>query len=159
MNIIKKTMLSQEEVARVEKEYNATYICDMCLMDDDGNYSNFPASYFYAKEAHPEGSNYFALFPKINYLGECEAIMICDGIRITDRIFTGIVAENGDVVYSQYRHDFVESPDGSVNIDGGLEYLKAGFQPGTKPKYVNLEVQGSELVIKSIQLDQESPEV
>ena len=35
-------------------------------------------------------------------------------------------AKNGDIIYSQYRHDYVKSEDDSVFIDGGRDYTRSG---------------------------------
>ena len=42
----------------------------------------------------------------------------------------GIVANNGDVIYSRYRHDCRWSPDNSVMIDGGRDYTRYGGPGG-----------------------------
>jgi hypothetical protein len=38
--------------------------------------------------------------------------------------FQAVVANNGEVVWSRYRHDYRKSQDGSVWIDGGRDYLR-----------------------------------
>jgi hypothetical protein len=146
LNIIKNCQYTPDQIAKIEDRMEAKYICDMCLIDDKGNYSNSPASYFYTEKAHPEGSNYFTVYEKFEF-GVHLGTYISDGINITDVGITGIVATNGDVIYSRYRHDYVKSPDDSVSADGGLEYGRFGFQDGVKPEYCALRVDVSELVV------------
>ena len=50
--------------------------------------------------------------------------MITNALSAVETDIDGIVAKNGDVIYSKYRHDFRYSPDGSVMIDGGRDYTK-----------------------------------
>jgi hypothetical protein len=53
--------------------------------------------------------------------------MICDAITATQEDIWGVVANDGEVIYSRYRHDYRTSKDGSVMIDGGRDYTKTGF--------------------------------
>ena len=36
----------------------------------------------------------------------------------------------GDILVSKHRHDFVSCSCGSIFIDGGTDYLRAGGNPG-----------------------------
>ncbi len=145
-NIIRGSQFDDKTLAELEKHYNAKFVCDTCLVDVKGTKGNFAASVFYTEEAHPEGSNYLALYYKYA-LGENLGLFVADGICVLDQIFEGIVADNGDVVYSRYRHDFVTSPDGSVSADGGQEYGRFLWTNGAQPDIVKMHVEGAKLVI------------
>lgn len=113
------SFLKKETIETIEKEYKAKYVLESCLKYKDGGWANRPAAIFYTKEAHPQGSNYFALY----FRGD--TLMITDGLpSIKDVVFSGIEAE-GEVVYSRYRHDFREGKNGAY-VDGGRDYFKYG---------------------------------
>lgn len=112
--------LKPEQILKFEKHYNAKYVLDTCLRARGGGWANFPASVFYTETAHPEGSNYFALF--LTDGGELHitnALPSIDGV-----VFDGIEAE-GEVIYSRYRHDFRSHKNGAF-IDGGRDYTRIG---------------------------------
>jgi hypothetical protein len=134
MNILNQcSFLKPEGVKWIEEKYNATYVFESCLKNRDGGWANFPAAIFYTKEAHPRGSNYFAL-----YMDETGQPMITDGISATEGHIIGVKAFNNDVIYSRYRHDYRTSPDGTVFIDGGRDYLKSGMYESDR--FVNMKV-------------------
>jgi hypothetical protein len=126
------SFLKQDDIARIEEKYNAKYVFESCCKDKNGNWGNFPAAIFYTPKAHPEGSNYFAMYFSHGHL------MIADGFSATEKHIVGVEAFNGDIIYSRYRHDYRTSPDGSVFIDGGRDYLRSGMYE--KDRFVNMKV-------------------
>lgn len=118
------SFLSKEAIKNVEKKYKAKYILESCLLVTDKFsgvrfWADFPAAIFYTEKAHPQGSNYFALYFK------GDTPMITDGLRsIKDVVFQGLEAE-GEVVYSRFRHDFRAVKNGAF-VDGGRDYFKYG---------------------------------
>lgn len=114
------SFLKPEGIEKVEKKYNAKYVLETCVKGTDGNWFNWPAAIFYTEEAHPAGSNYFAL-----YRNSCGESMIANGLSAVDGIvFAGIEVE-GVVTYSRYRHDNRACHNG-VFVDGGRDYFKYG---------------------------------
>ena len=112
----KCSFIKEEMIPVIEKEYNAKYVLETDLKSKHGGWANRPAAIFYTEEAHPRGSNYFALY------FDGSSLMITDGLHsIKDVVFTGIEAE-GEVVYSRYRHDYREGKNGAF-VDGGRDYL------------------------------------
>lgn len=106
-------MFSEKNIEKIEQLRSAKYVCDT-------THKGKPVSVFYGDVAHPvSNSRYFAL-----YYDQDERIMITDGSFIEQQEITGVIAENGDVVFSRHRHDYNSSPDGSVFIDGGREYTR-----------------------------------
>ena len=132
--------LDDDTILKIEDKYNATYVFESCLKDVYGNWANFPVAIFYTEEAHPEGSNYFGL-----YLTEDKTLMITNGIKATEESFSGVMAKNGDVIYSRYRHDYRTSDDGSVFVDGGRDYFRSGVY--AKEQYVSLRVNKDKLEV------------
>ena len=87
------TFLKEKDINGIEKKYNAKYVFEACIKDIKGKWLNFPAAIFYTEKAHPEGSNYFAMFMLHGHP------MIADGISaVKDVMYTGLEAEE-EVVY------------------------------------------------------------
>jgi len=49
-----------------------------------------------------------------------------------------------DVIFSTYRHDFRKCKCGASFIDGGLDYMRAGYLPGTKVTYGTYDSESEE---------------
>jgi hypothetical protein len=114
------TFLKPDGLAKVENMYKATFVMESCLKDKHGEWCNFPAAIFYTEEAHPQGSNYFALYFERMSITSDPRLLIMNGISATEP-FEGIqIGDN--VYYSRYRHDYREC--GPVAIDGGRDYTK-----------------------------------
>ena len=129
MNILNEcSFLKPDSIAKVEDMYKAKYVFESCLKGRNGNWLNFPVAIFYTKEAHPEGSNYFALYRH----PADEAFRITDGISAVEETYTGIAVGN-DVAYSRYRHDFRSL--GDCFVDGGRDYLRSGGSPDSVVKF------------------------
>lgn len=115
----KCSFLSEGHIEMIEKEYNAKYILETDLKAKDGGWANRPGAIFYTEKAHPQGSNYFALY----FNGD--TCYITDGLpSIKDVVFQGLEAES-EVIYSRYRHDYRESKNGAF-VDGGRDYFRFG---------------------------------
>ena len=56
------SFISAKNIELFEKEYAAKYVFETCLKARDGGWANFPAAVFYTEKAHPQGSNYFAVY-------------------------------------------------------------------------------------------------
>lgn len=118
------------DIDKVEKIKNAKFVCEVAVRLKGDSWSEDPLAIFWQEKPPVEGySNYFGLFQQVT-LGEdgpkYGALYITSGQGAVDDILTGIIADNGDVVYSAYRHDYRTSPDGSVWIDGGRDYVRHG---------------------------------
>lgn len=115
MNLLNDPLLfSEENIKKIESVKNAVYVCDTEMKD-------ILVSIFYGDTPHPvSNSRYFGLY----YTPEDNILMITDGSFVETQTFYGAVANNGDVIYSRYRHDYRSSPDDSVFIDGGRAYTR-----------------------------------
>jgi hypothetical protein len=115
MNLLNEPVLfSPENVQKIEELKKAKYVCDT-------EHNGIHVAIFYGNEAHPDsGSRYFGLY----YTPIENQLMITNGAFVEDQDFAGVVANNDDVIYSRYRHDFRRSPDESVFVDGGRAYLR-----------------------------------
>ena len=152
MNILTESeIFSPEDLAKIEEHYEAKYVCETCLKGPNG-WVNSPVAVFYQADPSkvPEGgSQWFGLFFRVE--GSLDSGMPRSTLHITNAIsaaendIEGIVAKNGDVIYSRYRHDYRFSPDGSVMIDGGRDYTRNNGGG----KIVTLQIQDDELCVIS----------
>ena len=116
---------SDENIKKLEKFYNARYVCDAGLDKVD-----LPSAIFWQDNPPHDYSNYLCVYRTDPVLANDPFIWVRSGAFILDREIIGAVADNGDVIFSRFRHDFRESADGSVWIDGGHHYVRTA--PGTK---------------------------
>lgn len=123
MKILNK-MFGDSQIAIIEEKYNAKYVIDSCLADKNGGWCNFPCAIFYTEVAHPEGSNYFALYQ--NGDGQWR---IANGISAVQGTLYGLLVKEG-LLNSRYRHDYVTMYD--CMVDGGRDYFK--YSPSEESK-------------------------
>lgn len=123
------------KIDQVEAKYNATYVGQLCLRDRYGNWANEAAEVFYQPVPPVEGySNYLALFVRDG------SLYITSGASAVEGIIDGVQAEDGEIIYSRYRHDCRKSTDGTTWIDGGRDYTRGGFpHKGVRLKIVDGE--------------------
>ena len=128
-------------IPAVEDRFNGKFIGDFCIKTNNGSWSEEPLAVFYNDNPDVEKghSNYFA----IGVAGS-DKVFITRGDSAFDDLITGIVADDGEVIFSRYRHDFVTSYDDSVWIDGGRDYCRFGGDPD---RLVSITVLDGELVI------------
>ncbi len=103
----------------VEKKYNVKFVGQFPLKTKDGNWSEAPADIYWQENPIAGHSNYMGLFVQNGTL------LITNGQSAIEGSFTGAVANNGEIIYSRYRHDYRASTDGSVFVDGGRDYTRA----------------------------------
>ncbi len=150
MRILKDSeIFSPENIAKIEDKKNAVYVCETCLTGMNGGWINQAVAVFWNKDPDnvPHGgSAWFGLYYRVYHPDDSRepTLMVANAISATLEPITGVVAENGDVIYSRYRHDYRMSPDGTAMVDGGRDYFRTGpLGIGT----VTLEIQEGELVI------------
>lgn len=108
------------DIAIIEKKYNATFVGMMCLKASDGGWANAPAAIFYQPVPPVKGySNYLGLIIRDR------TVYITSGASAVEPLIGGIMADDGEIIYSQYRHDYRKSKDSTVSIDGGRDYVKS----------------------------------
>jgi len=138
------SFLDKKQINLIEKHYKATYVLETCAKDGRGNWCNFPAAIFYTEKAHPEGSNYFAL-----YVNEDKEMMIANGsTAVQDVLFKGIEIE-GRVTYSRYRHDY-RGAGNEAFVDGGRDYFRYGGDKFDDYNIVEFVVNKDKVEIKNV---------
>lgn len=134
-------------IHQVEERYDAKYVGDFCIKTKMG-WTPTPAAIFYAN--HPDISkghtNYFAVF-----VDPFNNIAITCGDSAFSEPISGLITDDGTVIFSRYGHDFRSAPDGSF-IDGGRDYCRYGGDI-TKNKLVTLSINKDKLVIDKTSID------
>lgn len=113
--------LNEAQIKILEDEYKASFVGDFCVKGTNG-WVNAPIAVFYQENIPEEvvaASHYFGIYFQGHQL------YICNAASAFDDPITGIVAMNGEIIYSRYRHDGRYSQDGSVFIDGGRDYIRS----------------------------------
>ena len=131
MNVLTESELFNPELLKkIEAHYEATYVCESCIKNTKGGWANVPVSIFYQPDpakVPKGGSQWFGLFFRQQFLPDLDGstrLCVVNAISAVENDIAGIVAKNGDVIYSRYRHDYRWSPDKSVMIDGGRDYTR-----------------------------------
>lgn len=142
INNSKPYWFESAELPRIEKHYNAKYIGYWCTKRPDGNWNESPVDVFYVENPDKSKghSHYFGLF-----LSQYNELMITNAESAFSEQITGVLANDGEVLVSRYRHDFI-SKDGAF-ADGGRDYLRRSA-PSTM---VDVFVNGSEFTFKVVE--------
>ena len=110
---------SDKLISKIEDNYKAKYVCETSVLAKNGGWTYKPSSIFYTENAHPEGSNYFAISL------ESDGYLISDALPSIKEMEPIPAVYSGDeVIYSRFRHDFRTTKDGKVSIDGGRDYVR-----------------------------------
>lgn len=62
-----------------------------------------------------------------------DGVFIVDATSVSERLWGGVFANNGDFIFSRWVHDFRYSRDGSVAVDGGPHYTRILWYHGVPP--------------------------
>jgi hypothetical protein len=90
------------------------YVCTTELHHDD-----IPVDVFYRDTPHPEfGNKYFCL-----YISK-DGLVISNADKVDGLTFGMVEDDDGNMQYSQYRHDFRKFDNGNM-IDGGRSYVRS----------------------------------
>lgn len=143
-------VIGEKGINHFEQKYNATYVADLCLKDKYGNWANEPAAIFYQETPPQPGySNYFAV------VVHGTQAYITSGESAVSEPIAGIRADDGEIVFSRYRHDFRKSKDDSVFIDGGRDYTKHN----NPSRLVEITIVDGEILYKNLESSLNPPKV
>lgn len=106
-------------IEAIEKAYKAFYVADLCLKSESGVWTQTPFSVFWQSERpKPEFSHYFGVGTNTN------GAYIVTGKSVEDTEWSAAEAENGEIIFSRFRHDNRVSSDGTAMVDGGRDYFR-----------------------------------
>jgi hypothetical protein len=107
------------DILSVEQRKNAVYMGDFCMKMKSGEWSEDTVMVFFNETPpDPTYSQYFGLF-----VSE-QIVYIKNAVSASIGHWNGLVADDGEIIYSRCRHDFRSSRDGSVSVDGGRDYFR-----------------------------------
>ena len=140
------------KVLSVPKYQGAIFMGPWARGVKERGWSETPVDVFY--QPNPDLSlghkNYFGLFLSLSYGPKGNPILgdlyICDATSCFSEPINGIVADDGEVVMSRWRHDERYSADDSVWIDGGRDYLRCGIY--SDERHAKVTVDGRNYVVK-----------
>lgn len=138
--------LGEKNIAKIEQMKNAKYIGYFTKKLPSGAWSDDPVDVFYVENPDTSlgHSNYFGMFYRRVTGKVAETIFITDAQTCFDEPIVGLQFEDGTIIISRYRHNFVEH-DGCF-IDGGRDYTRIGGEP-EKFKEVSITVKDGEFII------------
>ena len=132
--------LKEDGIKKAEELYGAKYMGYWCTKRLNGqSWNDNPVDVFYQPNPDVEKGhkNYFGLYVQGG------SLYITDATSAFSDPITGIETEDGEVIVSRYRHDYVEK--GKYMIDGGRDYLRTSGGP-----FVRVRVDGPKFVIERI---------
>ena len=110
--------VTPEGIRKVEENRSCRYVCEWNVLDAKGDPYGQPMMIFWNDVAHPQGSNWMALYSDVG------GYYVRDGITASRLPIQAYVSDDGQAVFSKHRHDFRSSHDGTISVDGGREYTK-----------------------------------
>ena len=110
--------VTPEGIRKIEESRSCRYVCEWNIFTDRGSASPAPRMIFWNDVAHPRGSNWMSLW------NDGGSYYVGDGITASRLPIQAYVSDDGQAVFSKYRHDFRSSRDGTITVDGGREYTK-----------------------------------
>jgi hypothetical protein len=125
------------KIESVERLYKAKYLGPWSVKDKNGDWSLHPVEVFYQPELQdPSHSHYFGV-----YLGPEGHAYICNAASAFSENIDAVISDDGEIIFSGYRHDYRKSKDGTAFIDGGRDYIR------TNRKTISLTMVNGELIV------------
>lgn len=127
------------------EKYEAQYMGPWCTKRSDGSWNEKPVDVFYQEKPDREQghSNYFGIFVEKRDSQYGRHVYITDAATAFSEPMTGAVCDDGEVIVSRYRHDYIEKK--GAMIDGGRDYVRT-----TGSKSVTVSVDGPNFVIDEL---------
>ena len=114
-----RTTTTPFDIEKVEKKYNATYVGDFPTKRKTGGWGSAGAVFYDPNPDLDKGhKSLFGLF--FDFYNE--KAVIYDATYLEGRVFTGVMLNDGEYLWSRDVHDYREVPGGA--IDGGFDYAR-----------------------------------
>lgn len=145
--VVQQENASQQpiNIPTLEEHYGGKFIGDFCLKTKNGGWSERPIAVFYQPNPDVEAghSHYFGLLVD-NLSPDTGSLMITNAESAFSEPISGIITDEGEILFSRYRHDFRQSLNGECFIDGGRDYCRFG---GGSYRIVQLLIDKDKLVV------------
>ena len=131
----------KDKIKIIENHYGAKYLGYWAVKWSESlGWSSFPVDVFY--QPNPDVSkghtHYFGM-----HISERGDLMISNAESAFSEPITGVLTEDGEVIVSRYRHDYVVK-DGQM-IDGGRDYVRS-----SGGKFVSITMSNGEFVLEAV---------
>ena len=128
---------NEQQIAKISNLYHAVYMGYWCTKPSSGQWNEQPVDVFYVEQPdRTKGhTNYFGMYMVDG------SPYICEASSVFSEPITGVLCEDGEVIVSRYRHDYVTK--GKYMIDGGRDYVRSHGAAS----YVTVTVHGGEFVL------------
>ena len=121
MNIKHYPITNIDKVEKLYSEKDGVPVKHVCTTE----FHDAIADVFYRDTPHPEfGNKYFALYFKVSKNRQYDKLMIANADQVEDLTFGMVENDEGNLEYSQYRHDYKSFKNGNM-IDGGRDYIRS----------------------------------
>ena len=122
----------------VEKAFDCKFVCESTIKNQAGFWMNQPVAIFYTENNKNKWhTNYIAIHP---FEYNTVDVKFKNGEDALEE-FVGVVADNGEIIYSRFRSDLVTSEDGSVWINGGRERLETNAKSTVRLKIIKDQIE------------------
>jgi len=151
MYILNQQTSCEFDIEAVCEKYNAKYMGVWCLKTRNGNWAEEPSAVFYVENPDMTmgHTHYFGLFSRMG------SVYITKGdSAFENQPLSGVIADNGEVLISRYRHDYTKSEDNTVWIDGGRDYTRSGMY--APAKFADVSVMDGVFYVNGEQLEEKS---
>lgn len=125
-------------IEECEETLGGKFLGELCVAIRNDTWTDYPVAVFWLPSSEKYGSNYIGLHGSF---GVDENIYYVDASSVADGEWAGRIAENGEIIFSRFRHDYRRSIDGTAVADGGRDYIR-GFG-----KQIWLQIVGPDFVI------------
>jgi hypothetical protein len=131
---------NEESINKMEKHYGAKYIGAWCTKRPSGGWNEMPVEVFYQSDPdRSKGhSNFLGIFMQNGQL------YVLNAESAFSEPITGVLCENGEVVVSRYRHNYIEK--NGIMIDGGRDYIRSS----AGATYVNVIMQNGNFLFNEL---------
>ena len=108
----------KNQISLIEQKYQATYMGYWCTKKPSHDWNESPVDVFYVENPdRTKGhTNYFGMFKREG------VVYITDASSAFNASIRGVLCEDGEVLVSRYRHDYVVKD--SHMVDGGRDYMR-----------------------------------
>lgn len=108
----------EANIKKIEENYKARYIGYWCTKRPFGGWNEEPIDIFWVDNPNRElgHSNFLGVFRR------GEEVYVTNGESAFEESITGLADNDGNVIVSRYRHDYVTL--GEMMIDGGRDYTR-----------------------------------
>lgn len=129
--------IDRKGIKAVEKAYGAKYMGFWCTKRNNGAWNETPVDVFYQPHADTEKghSNYFGIYVQQG------KPWITNAESAFSEPITGAICDDGEVIVSRYRHDYVEKK--GAMIDGGRDYIRSNMC-----RLASVSVENNNFIIK-----------